>query len=192
MSLLAIMLLALAMSSDAFAVALCRGISLKSIPFLGALKIGVLFGIIEAITPLLGWLIGYIALQYIEKWDHWVVFAIMMFLGINMIYNSLKASNEDDQAEEQVSSNKKSFFMLIFTAISTSIDAFAVGIGLAMANVNIYFTASMIGLATCAMVTAGLLLGKKIGCVVGKKAELLGGLVLIFIGVITLYQHLTI
>ena len=190
MSLLTIMLLALAMSSDAFAVALCRGISLKSTPFLGALKIGVLFGIIEAMTPLLGWLIGYIALQYIEKWDHWVVFAIMLFLGINMIYSSLKSSDEDDQ-QEPISSNKKSFFMLIFTAISTSIDAFAVGVGLAMANVNIYFTASMIGLATCAMVTAGLLLGKKIGCVVGKKAELLGGLVLIFIGVITLYQHLT-
>ena len=190
MSLLTIMLLALAMSSDAFAVALCRGISLKSTPFLGALKIGVLFGIIEAMTPLLGWLIGYIALQYIEKWDHWVVFAIMLFLGINMIYSSLKSSDEDDQ-QEPISSNKKSFFMLIFTAISTSIDAFAVGVGLAMANVNIYFTASMIGLATCVMVTAGLLLGKKIGCVVGKKAELLGGLVLIFIGVITLYQHLT-
>ena len=190
MSLLTIMLLALAMSSDAFAVALCRGISLKSIPFLGALKIGVLFGIIEAMTPLLGWLIGYIALQYIEKWDHWVVFAIMFFLGINMIYSSLKSSDEDDQ-EEPISSNKKSFFMLIFTAISTSIDAFAVGVGLAMANVNIYFTASMIGLATCVMVTTGLLLGKKIGCVVGKKAEILGGLVLIAIGVITLYQHLT-
>ncbi|MFQ1007819.1 manganese efflux pump MntP family protein [Gilliamella apicola] len=190
MSLLTIMLLALAMSSDAFAVALCRGISLKSTPFLGALKIGVLFGIIEAMTPLLGWLIGYIALQYIEKWDHWVVFAIMLFLGINMIYSSLKSSDEDGQ-EEPISSNRKSFFMLIFTAISTSIDAFAVGVGLAMANVNIYFTASMIGLATCVMVTTGLLLGKKIGCVVGKKAEILGGIVLIAIGVITLYQHLT-
>ena len=190
MSLLTIMLLALAMSSDAFAVALCRGISLKSTPFLGALKIGVLFGIIEAMTPLLGWLIGYIALQYIEKWDHWIVFAIMLFLGINMIYSSLKSSDEDDQ-QGPISSNKKSFFMLIFTAISTSIDAFAVGVGLAMANVNIYFTASMIGLATCVMVTTGLLLGKKIGCVIGKKAELFGGLVLIAIGVITLYQHLT-
>ena len=190
MSLLTIMLLALAMSSDAFAVALCRGISLKSTPFFGALKIGVLFGIIEAMTPLLGWLIGYIALQYIEKWDHWVVFAIMLFLGINMIYSSLKSSDEDDQ-QGPISSNKKSFFMLIVTAISTSIDAFAVGVGLAMANVNIYFTASMIGLATCVMVTTGLLLGKKIGCVVGKKAELFGGLVLIAIGVITLYQHLT-
>ena len=98
MSLLTIMLLALAMSSDAFAVALCRGISLKSTPFLGALKIGVLFGIIEAMTPLLGWLIGYIALQYIEKWDHWVVFAIMLFLGINMIYSSLKSSDEIGRA----------------------------------------------------------------------------------------------
>ncbi|MCX8650149.1 manganese efflux pump [Gilliamella sp. B2776] len=192
MSFWAILLLALAMSTDAFAVAICRGVSLKSTPFLGALKVGILFGIVEAITPILGWLIGYIALQYIEKWDHWVVFIIMLFLGINMIYNSLTSLDENDQEEELVSANnKKSFFMLIFTAISTSIDAFAVGVGLAMANVNIYFTASMIGLATCVMVTTGLLLGKKLGCVVGKNAELLGGLVLITIGIITLYQHLT-
>ena len=186
-----ILLLALAMSTDAFAVAVCRGISLKSTPILGALKIGILFGVVEAITPLLGWLVGYIALQYIEQWDHWVVFAVMLFLGINMIYNSQKQSDGNCQ-EDELTSSKKSFLMLIFTAISTSIDAFAVGVGLALASVNIFFAASMIGLATCTMVTIGLLLGNKIGCLIGKRAELLGGLVLISIGVITLYQHLSV
>ncbi|MWN90141.1 hypothetical protein GQ597_05420 [Gilliamella sp. Pra-s65] len=188
MSFFAILLLALAMSTDAFAVAVCRGISLKSMPFLGALKVGILFGIVEAITPLLGWLVGYIALQYVEQWDHWVVFAVMLFLGTNMIYNSFKKP-DDCQDDESVSS-KKSFLMLIFTAISTSIDAFAVGVGLALASVNIYFAAGMIGIATCIMVTIGLLLGKKMGCLIGKRAEFLGGIVLISIGVITLYQHL--
>ncbi|MWP61934.1 manganese efflux pump MntP [Gilliamella sp. Pas-s25] len=190
MSFWAILLLALAMSTDAFAVAVCRGVSLKSTPFLGALKVGILFGVVEAITPLLGWLIGYIALQYIEQWDHWVVFTVMLFLGINMIYNSFKNSDEDCQ-DDKVTSSKKSSLILIFTAISTSIDAFAVGIGLALASVNICFAATMIGIATCLMVTIGLLLGNKLGCLIGKRAEFLGGLVLILIGIITLYQHLS-
>ncbi|OCG17244.1 hypothetical protein A9G29_01745 [Gilliamella sp. Fer2-1] len=190
MSFWAILLLALAMSTDAFAVAVCRGVSLKSTPFLGALKVGILFGVVEAITPILGWLVGYIALKYIEQWDHWVVFTVMLFLGMNMIYNSFKKTGEDC-LEDRETSSKKSFLMLIFTAISTSIDAFAVGIGLALASVNIYWAATMIGIATCLMVTIGLLLGNKLGCLIGKRAEFLGGLALIMIGTITLYQHLS-
>ncbi|MDF7666808.1 manganese efflux pump MntP family protein [Orbaceae bacterium ESL0727] len=187
MSFLAILFLAFAMSSDAFAVAVCRGVSLKSAHLFDALKVGLLFGVIEAITPLFGWLLGYIALQYIERWDHWIVFVVMLFLGIRMIYNSF-----DDSCREQPKavSTKNNICVLIVTAISTSIDAFAVGIGLALASVNIFFASIMIGLATCLMVTSGLLLGKKIGCLIGKRAELLGGAVLILIGAVTLYQHL--
>lgn len=186
MSFLAILLLSFAMSTDAFAVAVCKGISLQVPKFIDALKVGVLFGFIEAITPILGWLLGYIAVQYIEEWDHWIIFLLMLFLGLRMIYNSLK---QEQACQEE--SHKGSMMMLVLTAISTSIDAFAVGVGLALASVNIVFAAGMIGLATCIMVTIGILLGKKIGCFVGKKAELVGGLVLIFIGAFTLYQHLS-
>lgn len=189
MSFWAILLLALAMSTDAFAVAVCRGVSLKSTPFFGALKVGVLFGFVEAITPILGWFIGYIALQYIENWDHWIIFAVMLLLGLNMIYHSFKEENDENDDQKPLSS--KSFLILVLTAISTSIDAFAIGVGLALASVNIYFASTMIGLATCIMVTIGLLLGKKIGCLIGKKASFIGGIVLIIIGSITLYQHLT-
>lgn len=185
MSFLAVLLLAFAMSTDAFAVAVCKGISLKVPKFIDAFKVGILFGLIEAITPVLGWLLGYLAVQYIEQWDHWIIFLLMLFLGCRMIYNSLKGG--DSCPEEP---QKGSLVMLILTAISTSIDAFAVGVGLALASVNIIFAASMIGAATCLMVTIGILLGKKIGCIVGKKAELVGGVVLIFIGSFTLYQHL--
>lgn len=192
MSFLAILFLAFAMSTDAFAVAICRGMSLKTAHFFDALKVGILFGVIEAITPLLGWFLGYIAQQYIEKWDHWVVFVVMLFLGARMIYNAFQADQEPCQQDDLSSSksSKSAFLVLIFTAISTSIDAFAVGVGLALASVNIYFASVMIGAATCIMVTIGLLLGKKIGCVIGKKAEFLGGIVLISIGIITLYPHL--
>lgn len=187
MSFLAILFLALAMSTDAFAVAVFRGVTLKSAHLFDALKVGVLFGVIEAITPLFGWLLGYIALQYIEKWDHWVIFVVMLFLGIRMIYNSFDGKCKE---EAPTTSSQNSFLILVITAISTSIDAFAVGVGLALASVNICFASMMIGLATCLMVTSGLLLGKKIGCLLGKRAELLGGVVLISIGVITLYNHL--
>ncbi|RKS84422.1 putative Mn2+ efflux pump MntP [Orbus hercynius] len=185
MSFFAILLLAFAMSTDAFAVAVCKGVSLNVPKFFDALKVGLLFGFIEAITPVLGWLLGYIAVQYIERWDHWIIFALMSFLGLRMIYNSVK---KEDECQE-VATNS-SLMMLILTAISTSIDAFAVGVGLALASVNIGLAASMIGLVTCIMVTIGILLGKKIGCLIGKKAEFIGGAVLIFIGCLTLYQHL--
>lgn len=185
MNFFAILLLAFAMSTDAFAVAVCKGISLKVPKFIDAFKVGLLFGVIEAITPFLGWLIGYLAFRYIEQWDHWIIFFLMLFLGLRMIYNSLKGG---DACKEEP--QKGSLVMLILTAISTSIDAFAVGVGLALASVNIFLASSMIGLATCIMVTIGILLGNKIGCIVGKKAELVGGVVLIFIGSFTLYQHL--
>lgn len=185
MSFFAILLLSFAMSTDAFAVAVCKGVSLKVPKFWDALKVGLLFGFIEAITPILGWLLGYIALQYIEEWDHWIIFILMLFLGLRMIYSSFK---EDECCDDDPKND--SILMLILLAISTSIDAFAVGVGLALASVNIGFAATMIGLATCLMVTIGIVLGKKIGCIVGKKAELIGGLVLIFIGGFTLYQHL--
>lgn len=188
MSFLTVLFLALAMSTDAFAVAICKGTTLKIPRFFDAVKVGLLFGFVEAITPLLGWLLGYIALHYIERWDHWIVFILMLFLGIRMIYASFqkdKYSKIDDG-----NTQKKSMGILILTAISTSIDAFVVGAGLAFASVNICFAAAMIGLATCIMVTIGILLGKKIGCLVGKKAEFLGGCILILIGTITLYQHL--
>ncbi|WP_392561114.1 manganese efflux pump MntP family protein [Orbus sturtevantii] len=182
-----ILLLAFAMSTDAFAVAICKGTSLNVYRFTDALKVGVLFGIIEAITPAIGWLLGYIAVQYIEQWDHWIIFVLMLCLGARMIYNSFK--KEECVADSQQNGSR---IMLILTAISTSIDAFAVGVGLAFAAVNIAYAASMIGLVTCIMVTIGILLGAKIGCIIGKKAELLGGLVLIAIGVSTLYQHLVV
>lgn len=186
MSFGAILLLAFAMSTDAFAVAICKGVSLKVPRFIDALKVGLLFGFIEAITPALGWLLGYMSLQYVQKWDHWVIFFLMLFLGIRMIYNSFQEEGDSINDEQQ----NKSLLMLVLTAISTSIDAFAVGVGLAFASVNIGLAASMIGLVTCIMVTIGILLGKKIGCVIGRKAELVGGVVLIFIGILTLYQHL--
>lgn len=183
-----ILLLAFAMSTDAFAIAICKGVSLQVPRFKDALKVGLLFGLIEGITPVLGWLFGWFALHYVEKWDHWIIFLLMVFLGSHMIYNSF----QDDDTQEQETLKNQSLIMLILAAISTSIDSFAIGISLALATVNITFASFMIGLITCLMVTLGILVGKKMGCLIGKRAELIGGIVLIAIGLITLYQHLLV
>jgi manganese efflux pump family protein len=181
-----LMLIALAMSTDAFAVAICKGVAMKTPKFSDAIKVGVLFGFIEAITPILGWLLGYVAVQYIAQWDHWVILGLMLFLGSRMIVNG-REQTENPCDDSHIKS--ESIFMLILTAISTSIDAFAVGISLAFASVNIGVAALCIGLATCMMVTIGILLGKSLGALIGKRAEILGGIVLILIGVFTFLTH---
>lgn len=187
MSFITLVFLALAMSTDAFAAAVGKGATLKAPRFINALKMGVIFGVIEGITPIIGWLIGSAGASYIEAWDHWLAFALLVALGGHLIYESL-GSDEQEQGLQQAN---KGLLKIIITAVGTSIDALTVGIGLAFLDVNILLAALMIGVATFTMVTIGSLLGQRIGQLIGKKAEALGGLVLIVIGCWILYSHLT-
>lgn len=182
---ISLLFLALAMSTDAFAAAIGKGSSLHKPRITEALRTGLIFGVIEAITPIVGWGIGQVATQYVENWDHWIAFTLLLVLGLHMIYNGLK--HEDDQEEKP---NQHSFFILAVTAFATSIDALAVGVGLAFVNVNILVAATAIGLATTVMVTIGVMLGRVLGTVVGKRAEIIGGIVLMLVGATILYEHL--
>ena len=180
-----LLLLALAMSTDAFAVAIGRGVAMGRPSLARALKTGLLFGLTETITPILGWLLGYAAVQYVNQWDHWIVFGLLLVLGLRMIKNGLASKTEEE--------DKKSgapFWLLPLLAISTSLDSFAVGISLAFIEVNIVLAACLIGTATFLMVSMGIMLGRKLGELVGRRAEIIGGLVLVTIGVWTLYEHL--
>lgn len=183
---ISLLFLALAMSTDAFAAAIGKGSSLHKPRFSEALRTGLIFGVIEAITPIVGWGIGQVAVQFVENWDHWIAFGLLLVLGLHMIWNGLK---DDDEVEEKTSQH--SFFILAVTAFATSIDAMAVGVGLAFVNVNILVAAGAIGLATCVMVTLGVMLGRVLGSVVGKRAEIVGGVVLMLVGATILYEHLT-
>ncbi|WPO98056.1 manganese efflux pump MntP [Pseudomonas sp. HR96] len=183
---ISLVLLALAMSTDAFAAAIGKGSSLHKPRLSEALRTGLIFGVIEAITPLIGWLIGQAATRWVANWDHWIAFTLLLVLGLHMIYNGLKA----DEAEEEKPS-RHSFLMLAVTAFATSIDALAVGVGLAFVDVNILIAAAAIGLATMTMVTLGVMLGRVLGTVVGKRAEILGGVVLMLVGATILYEHLS-
>lgn len=188
MSPLSILLIGLAMSTDAFAAAIGKGVAMGRPRLRDALRTGLIFGVIEAITPLLGWLLGKAAAPYVQAWDHWIAFVLLLGLGGHMIVNGVRGE-EHDEAEAQAD-NARSFWLLALTGLATSIDAAAIGVGLAFLDVHIGIVAAVIGLCTFAMVTLGVLLGSKLGEIAGKRAEILGGIVLILVGAGILYEHL--
>lgn len=183
---ISLVFLAFAMSTDAFAAAIGKGSSLHKPRLAEALRTGLIFGVIEAITPVIGWLLGQAASQYVEQWDHWIAFALLLLLGAHMVHAGLKPDVEEEEKQSQ-----HAFWILVVTAVATSIDALAVGIGLAFVDVNIWVAAAAIGLATMTMVTIGTMLGRALGSAVGKRAEIIGGIVLMLVGATILYEHLT-
>ena len=182
---IALIMLAFAMSTDAFAAAIGKGATLKNPRFSEALRMGLIFGLIETITPLIGWLIGKSASSYVDTWAHWIAFSLLIALGLHMIYEGIKPRAKDIEKP-----SRHSLLKVSLTAIGTSIDAMAVGVGLAFVNVNIWIAAGLIGLATTFMVTLGVMIGRTVGSILGHKAEVFGGLTLIGVGVWILSSHI--
>lgn len=183
MSIVSNTIIAFSMSADAFAASIGKGVVLQKPKLSYAMRIGLVFGGVETLTPIIGWLLGIMASGFIASVDHWVAFAILSIIGGKMIYEGLH--NEETERKE---SHKLS--ILILTAIGTSIDAMAVGATFALLNVNIWIMAAMIGAATFMMATIGIMTGHYIGTKAGKIAEVLGGLCLIAIGTKILIEHL--
>ena len=178
-----VVLLALSMSTDAFAAAIAKGARLDR-PSLGeALRTGLIFGSIEAATPLIGWAMGKAASRFIADFDHWIAFGILTLIGAKMIWDALRRAPD----EEKPSSH--SLAVLVVTAIGTSIDALAVGVTLAIIGANIIVNALAIGTATFIMVTIGTMMGRSLGEKFGHWAEAAGGVVLIAIGIAILAEH---
>lgn len=148
-----------------------------------ALRVGLIFGVIEAVTPVVGWWLGRSALPWVEAFDHWIALALLVLLGGHMILAGLRT------APVQVDLPRHGFWNLAATGLATSIDALAVGVGLAMLDVNIVVMAAVIGLCTLAMVTTGVMLGRALGAMAGRRAEVLGGVILILIGLTIVYEH---
>src|ERR1700752_1368492 len=186
---ISIFLLGLAMSTDAFAAAVGKGAAMYKPRFPEALRAGVNFGTIEGLTPVIGWLLGLAAAKYITVWDHWIAFTLLGLLGLHMIYAGLKPESEGTPADG--TKHRHGFWNLEATGLPTSIDAMAVGVGLAFIDVNIGIVALVIGLTTLVMVTIGIMLGRILGALAGKRAEILGGVMLIVIGATILYEHLS-
>ncbi|UDC27340.1 putative manganese efflux pump MntP [Klebsiella variicola subsp. tropica] len=185
MNLSATILLAFGMSMDAFAASIGKGATLHKPKFSEAIRTGLIFGAIETLTPLVGWGLGMLASQFVLEWNHWIAFILLVFLGGRMIVEGFRG----DSDEVCEAPRRHGFWLLVTTAFATSLDAMAVGVGLAFLQVSIVTTALAIGCATFLMSTLGIMVGRFIGPLLGKRAEILGGIVLIGIGNEILWSH---
>jgi manganese efflux pump family protein len=176
--------LAFSMSADACAAAIGRGAQRRpSVP--AALRAGLVFGAIEAVTPLIGWSLGMLAAGFVQAVDHWIAFGLLALVGGKMAIEAVTRSGDDD-AEAPAGSG---LLALVLTAIGTSIDAAAVGVTLAFLQANIVVIAIAIGLATFGLSTIGMLIGRAVGRRFGSIVELVGGIGLIVIGTRILLEH---
>jgi putative Mn2+ efflux pump MntP len=183
MSTLSNTLLAFSMSADAFAASISKGTKLQKPRLADAVRIGLVFGSIETLMPVLGWCAGLAASRFIESVDHWIAFAILATIGCKMIYEGLQGEESDPPAPS------RTLRLLVLTAIGTSIDSMAVGVTLALVDANIWLMAAMIGTATFTMATIGIMTGHFIGSKAGRIAEILGGACLCIIGTKILLEH---
>lgn len=183
MSLIAIAILALSMSADAFAAALTKG-TLLDRPRLGeALRSGAIFGTVEAITPVIGWAAGLAASAFIAAIDHWIAFGLLGAIGGKMIWEAVRRS------EGTPKTTRNGFWPLLVTAVGTSMDALVIGVTLALLNADIVVVALAIGCASFVMTTIGVMIGQVVGAKLGRLAEALGGIGLIAIGTLILLEH---
>ena len=185
MSLLELFILAVGLSMDAFAVSICKGLSLCKIKPKHMCIAGAWFGGFQALMPLIGFLVGSIFSDLITKYDHWIAFVLLAIIGGNMIKESLEKKEESCD----ISMSPKSMFLL---AIATSIDALAVGVTFAFLHVNIVPAVIFIGVVTFTCSALGVKIGSIFGTKYKSKAELFGGLVLILIGLKLLLEGLGI
>jgi putative Mn2+ efflux pump MntP len=184
MTLISLLLTAVALSMDAFAVAIGKGLSIKKLQLKHALLVGAWFGIFQAIMPLIGYFLGDTFGKFIDQFDHWIAFALLVLIGINMIRESLSKKEEEIDA----SLSPKKMFVL---AVSTSIDALATGAAFAFAGgTNIWLAIAIIGVTTFVLSAVGVKIGNAFGSKYKSKAELVGGIVLIGIGVEILVKAL--
>ena len=178
-------ILAIGLAMDAFAVAICKGLTLKKIKPRHLVITGLYFGGFQALMPLIGYFLGKSFSSYIEAVDHWIAFVLLFLIGANMIRESF---SKDDESHTDDFSLKS----MLPLAVATSIDALAVGVTLAFLNVNVVSSVSLIGVITFVISAVGVWRGRVVGCKFKSKAEFSGGAILILMGLKILLEHLEI
>ena len=183
MGVLELLLLSVGLAMDAFAVSVCKGISMKKMNWKKAIIIGLYFGGFQALMPTIGYFLGSAFQSLITSMDHWIAFILLGIIGGGMI----KESFGDD---EENRNDDVSFKTMIVLAIATSIDALAIGITFAFLNVNLVLAISLIGIITFIVSVFGTKIGNRFGDKYEKKAEFLGGVILVLLGIKILLEHL--
>ncbi len=185
MNFITLLLLAIGLSMDAFAVSVCKGLSLKRTNLRAYLAVGLWFGGFQALMPVVGYYLIYHFKDYVTALDHWIAFALLLLIGVNMIREALSGKEESANASLD-------FRTMLLLAIATSIDALAVGISFACLDVNLPLAVAIIGITTFILSVAGLKIGTIFGTRYKSKAEITGGVILILLGVKILLEHLEI
>ena len=189
MSLYVLFLTAVGLAMDAFAVAICKGLSVQKAKINHMTITGLYFGIFQAAMPLIGYFVGKQFKQYVEAFDHWIAFVLLGLIGANMIREALSKDDDENCCENNNSSF--SFKAMLPMAIATSIDALAVGVTYAfLPDVQIVPAVAFIGIITFALSFIGVKIGNIFGTKFKSKAELAGGIILILIGIKILLEHL--
>jgi putative Mn2+ efflux pump MntP len=197
MSLISILLTSFALSMDAFAVSITKGMTIRNITTKLAFKLAFFFGLFQGGMPLIGWSLGISFEGYIKGFDHWIALILLSFLGIKMIYESIKSEGEDEVALDIAQDNIHNDFNdsdiktkdLIVLSVATSIDALAVGVSFAFLDISIIPVVSSIAIVTFIVCFIGVLIGKQIGPILKNYAEIIGGVILILIGLNIFNEH---
>ena len=181
MGLVEIILTAIGLSMDAFAVSICKGLSTKDVRIKHSIITGLYFGLFQALMPIIGYFLGVNFQNAISSIDHWIAFILLALIGISMIKESREEGDGNDSYD---------FKTMLILAVATSIDALAVGISFALLDVDIFFSSALIGIITFALIAFGVKAGCNLVSRSRSRAELLGGVILILIGLKILLEHL--
>ena len=182
---LSILLIAIGLSADCFAVALGGSISMKTLSRLQIFRVSLAFGLFQALMPVLGWLAGQTLVKIIADYDHWVAFILLAIVGGRMIWESFRS---EESRSENADITKG--VLLLTLSVATSIDALVVGLSFAFLEISIITASLTIGTVALVVTAIGFLLGRKLGSLIGRRAEALGGVVLIGIGLRILLTHI--
>ena len=180
--------IAVALAMDAFAVSVCAGCALKRVTAVHFLRLSLTFGFFQFLMPVIGWALGLTVRGFIESWDHWIAFALLAWIGGNMIREAL--SGEEDEAEDTATGGRLDHKKLFLMAIATSIDALAVGVTFAFLETPILSAVSLIGVTTFCISVAGVAVGCWFGARYKQRAEITGGVILVLLGCKILLEHL--
>ncbi len=184
LDILSVLLIALALSADCFAVAVSSSFHTKTTSFAPMLRTALTFGVFQAIMPAIGWLVGHTVVNLVSAYDHWVAFILLALIGGRMIWESFRPSEKSREIDTSRG------LMLVTLAVATSIDALAVGLSFAFLKVNIIIACLVIGVIAFGVTIAGFVLGKRVKTYLGKYAEAIGGTILIIIGLRILLSHI--
>ncbi len=189
MNIFIILGIAFSLAMDAFAVSAGLSLSLGGLKNVQALRLAFNFGLFQFFMPILGWLAGSGFLSHAKKYDHWVAFSLLLFIGLKMILESFKV-NKNKEKEKEKRTDPSKGWPLLFLSLATSIDSLAMGVSLAALKVAIVFPSIVIGLVAFMMTLFGGRVGPLLGKAAGKRAEFVGGFILILIGLKIILEHL--